>query len=473
MQQKCGPACLYVALAARDVPVGDFESFTSGFGEQNQIGYNLAQLKKRCEDFGVHAECVHLDGSSLRNLPPVAGIAHLKSGHFVVVVAANAAEVMLIDPPESRRVNLDDFLADWSGKMLVINPVKSYFWQLFVCLAIALIIVTGILFGFFLRRAHLSPSFGRINGHRLGMTLIEVVVVLGILALLLGLTATGVQSARESARGLTCSNHLRQLGLAIQNYNSAFRSFPSGALTPQLVSPYFAFSHYLEDADESYERFSYAPYTAVDVFGRQAPPLLRCPSDPVEGSNYRFCVGDTSYADPRYPSFLRSARGVFVWPSKVSISSVRDGLTNTAIASERRKSQSPSNHVDHIQFADLTPTNNPRTMPTTEQINSSCQPRLLRSYYKTPGRDWVGSGLLMAWYNHVRTPNLGQDCTIENVPMNILPFGGIVSASSHHAGGVYLAFADAHIQFASNGIELVAWQAIGSRDSGEIEYFEE
>jgi prepilin-type N-terminal cleavage/methylation domain-containing protein len=61
---------------------------------------------------------------------------------------------------------------------------------------------------------------------RCGMTLLETVVVVAIVALLLSLTAAAVQRARESAARLRCLNNLKQVGLALQNYHSAEWHFP-------------------------------------------------------------------------------------------------------------------------------------------------------------------------------------------------------------------------------------------------------
>ena len=75
-----------------------------------------------------------------------------------------------------------------------------------------------------------EPGTGRLRGFPAarGFTLVELLVVIAIIGALVGLMLPAVQSAREAGRRMECTNKLKQVGLAVVNYEQARKEYPSG-----------------------------------------------------------------------------------------------------------------------------------------------------------------------------------------------------------------------------------------------------
>src|SRR6266850_639561 len=122
---------------------------------------------------------------------------------------------------------------------------------------------------------------------RTAFTLIELLVVIAIIAVLIGLLLPAVQKVRESAARAKCQNNLKQLGLAMHNYENVNGRFPQGRNQfPKVVSAPARLLAYVEQATIQQEidpDGTLAAGTQNDVAARNRVTIFVCPSDPQDG----------------------------------------------------------------------------------------------------------------------------------------------------------------------------------------------
>jgi prepilin-type N-terminal cleavage/methylation domain-containing protein len=178
---------------------------------------------------------------------------------------------------------------------------------------------------------------------RHGFTLIELLVVIAIIAILIGLLVPAVQKVREAAARTQCKNNLKQIGLALHAYHDSYRVFPPGVNNGGwawsfLVLPYLEQSTVYNKINPNANTLAAARVNNLTTL--QTPLIVFiCPSDNGPGplnTNLPF-TGNVFMAISNYPGNGGnvSGDGIFAFNSKVRITDITDGTSNTFMVGER------------------------------------------------------------------------------------------------------------------------------------------
>ncbi|HEX5471630.1 MAG TPA: DUF1559 domain-containing protein [Lacipirellulaceae bacterium] len=283
-------------------------------------------------------------------------------------------------------------------------------------------------------------------------TLIEILVVIAIIGVLVALLLPAVQAARESARRMQCQNNLKQIGLALLNYESNHETFPPGYISdidsngndtgpgwgwaalilPQMEEPsVYGQIHQelpIEDvANENARITQIASYFCpTENFRRTwtAKSHSGAAFCDVAESNY---VGVYGTGEPG-----SDGDGMFFRDSKVTMKDIIDGTSQTLAVGERTHQLGPATWVGSVTGAALYP----------QDENNQAQ-------------DVVegGPGMILGHAGENATPGApGQD---------------INQFYSLHGHGAHFLFVDGHVTFISSDINYDTYQALATRAGGE------
>lgn len=319
-----------------------------------------------------------------------------------------------------------------------------------------------------------------------GFTLIELLVVIAIIAVLIALLLPAVQQAREAARRTQCKNNLKQLGLAMANYESTYSILPgiNGVTTQTAFSVQSKLLPFADQGNlQSLVNFN-IPLTQ-GVNGNQSisasqqtaaqtiVPFFLCPTDagPTQFSNSSGIGAPTNYmvnagtgevsstGTPQY-DLSKSNDGLFFYGSRMPLAAITDGMSSTLLMAESIRGNNQ---------ASGTAPSGPDNRRVLIQLGGS-QPTLTDSFCQgfwggsnlsgRRGAFWIwGNAMNTAFNTHYQPNSLAFDCSVNGM--------GFFKVSSLHTGGAHVGMCDGSVRFISENIDHVTWQAISTRMGGE------
>jgi len=350
-----------------------------------------------------------------------------------------------------------------------------------------------------------------------GFTLIELLVVIAIIAVLIALLLPAVQAAREAARRMQCVNNLKQVSLATANYGDINGALPPTAtmdigtnfsMKPRLL-PYMEQQMIYNQINWTQSSFDSSQNLTVSLTRINA---FLCPSDANDPGSINnlpkqynplggglVWEGPCSYGNNigTYPGLNGNKfdgpayiTGNHSWGYTISLASITDGTSNTAIHSEWVKGKGtggngaipgtnilgngvwlvysfPSAQASLLTTWQPATTGISAMQNTLVGISNACQTAATpgSAIWDLKGYSWMGERMgVGGGYCHAIQPNK-KSCFVNNQSSQLF---SLIGASSNHGPGVNVGLLDGSVRFIKDAIGMGTWGSLATYGAGDI-----
>ncbi len=310
---------------------------------------------------------------------------------------------------------------------------------------------------------------------RTGLTLTEMIAVIGIIGVLFWLLLPAIQNARERARQMMCASKLIQLAIAVQNYEDAVKVYPPGTIDAtgpinnlpngyhhnwiEQILPYMEMRNVYSNIKQDvsiYDATNF-PVRSLNL------AALECPSSPMWQGGFSYYAGVHHHSESPIDE---DNQGIFFLNSHVRHTDVYDGHANTLFLGEKLPLAGDMGWLSGSR-ATLRNTGN--------RINSLTQ-SARRSGYGRGSSAATSQGFVLI---DLSSDGNASDDEVERTTVQIAAGAPIVNGlptnptavggfESYHLGGVNFGFGDGSLRFVRNTIDMAVYQRLGHRADGQL-----